>query len=166
MSRGVLGFLQANELIIFIALTLAQLVVVVLLCRYTAALNKMRKMYQNLLHYNSGQNLDELLNQLGERVFKNEESIANIDKNLNKVEEQGKCHFQKWALLRYKAFSNTGGDQSFSLALLDADDNGVVLSSIYGRDDSRVYAKSVQQGKSSYVLSEEEAKVLRQAMER
>lgn len=61
---------------------------------------------------------------------------------------------------RYNAFSETGSDLSFSLALLDGENNGVVLSSIYGRDESRTYAKPVLGGASTYTLTEEEEDVI------
>jgi hypothetical protein len=59
-------------------------------------------------------------------------------------------------LVRFNAFDDVGSDLSFSLALLDDEQNGVVLSSIYGRDESRVYAKPVRAGESTYPLTEEE----------
>ena len=63
---------------------------------------------------------------------------------------------QKAALVRYNAFQNVGNELSFSLALLDSEDNGFVLSSIYGRDTSTTYAKPVRAGVSGIVLTEEE----------
>jgi hypothetical protein len=63
-------------------------------------------------------------------------------------------------IMRYNAFSETGSDLSFSVALLDDHEDGVVVSSIYGREDSRVYAKPVEAGESTYPLTEEEAEVL------
>ncbi|WDL99160.1 DUF4446 family protein [Alicyclobacillus sp. ALC3] len=64
---------------------------------------------------------------------------------------------------RYNAFSNQGSDLSFSVALLDEDQNGVVFSSIYGREESRTYAKPVMQGASRYPLTDEETSVISQA---
>jgi hypothetical protein len=66
-------------------------------------------------------------------------------------------------MVRYNAFPDTGSDQSFSVAMLDADGNGLVLSSLYGRTETRTYAKPVQGGKSTYPLSDEETAALLQA---
>jgi len=67
-------------------------------------------------------------------------------------------------LLRYDAFEDVGGRLSFSCALLDEHGNGVVLTSINGRQETRVYAKPVTAGSSSYNLSSEEGEAIRQAM--
>lgn len=67
-------------------------------------------------------------------------------------------------VLRYNAFSDSGSDLSFSVALIDDDANGVVISSIYGRDESRSYAKPIERGQSRYTLAEEEQYVLDSAL--
>jgi hypothetical protein len=69
-------------------------------------------------------------------------------------------------LVRYNPFEDAGGDQSFALALLDRQGDGVVISSLHGRTATRFYAKSVKGGASPLSLSNEEAKALKQAMER
>ncbi len=69
---------------------------------------------------------------------------------------------QGYGMVRYQAFPNIGGDQSFSLALVDVSGNGVVLSGLHGRE-TRVYAKPLQQWRSSYSLSAEEQEALGQA---
>ena len=70
------------------------------------------------------------------------------------------------ALLRFDAFEDVGGRLSFSCAMLDDHGTGVVLTSINGRQETRVYAKPVTEGASSYNLSSEEAEAIRQAMAR
>lgn len=64
---------------------------------------------------------------------------------------------------RYNAFDDQGSDLSFSVAFLDEDQNGVVLSSIYGREESRTYAKPISQGASRYPLTGEETSVISEA---
>ncbi|NLC77511.1 MAG: DUF4446 family protein, partial [Clostridia bacterium] len=66
-------------------------------------------------------------------------------------------------MVRYNAFTGLGSDQSFSLALLDSRDDGVVITSIYGREDSRFYAKPVKGGRSRYRLTDEELLALDRA---
>jgi hypothetical protein len=68
-------------------------------------------------------------------------------------------------LVRYDAFEDVGGRLSFSCALLDARGNGVVVTSINGRQDTRVYAKPIVEGRSHYNLSIEEEEAIRQALE-
>lgn len=73
---------------------------------------------------------------------------------------------QKISVVRFNPFGDTGGDQSFSLAVLDAHDSGYVLTSIHGREGTRVYVKPIDFGKSKYQLSQEEKQALGQAAKR
>jgi hypothetical protein len=66
-------------------------------------------------------------------------------------------------LVRFRAFQDTGGDQSFALALADGEGNGVVISALYGRGETRIYAKPVQGWLSSKSLGEEEEQALAEA---
>jgi len=70
---------------------------------------------------------------------------------------------QGYGVVRYSAFENVGGDQSFSMALVDKHGNGVMLSGLHARDDTRVYAKRLTEWHSSYSLSAEEQQALGQA---
>lgn len=82
-------------------------------------------------------------------------------KKLNSVTESS---FQKIGLVRYNPFrEEVGGDQSFSLALLDSKNKGFVITSIYSREGSRTYAKPVEGGFSKFNLSEEESQALKEA---
>lgn len=70
---------------------------------------------------------------------------------------------QRVGLVRYDAFEDVGGQQSFSLAILDSKQTGIVLTSVYTRTDVRVYAKAIREGQPSHPLSEEEQQALRVA---
>lgn len=73
-------------------------------------------------------------------------------------------HIQKMGLLRFNPFKDTGGDQSFILALVDAHDTGIIISSYHTRSGTRWYAKGVKNGKSTeHALSAEEEKALKAA---
>jgi hypothetical protein len=71
---------------------------------------------------------------------------------------------QRVGLVRFDAFEDMGGQLSFALALLDADGTGVVLSSINGRREARVYAKAIESAESAVALSDEEREAIRRAM--
>ena len=73
---------------------------------------------------------------------------------------------QKISIVRFNPFGDTGGDQSFVLAVLDAHNSGYVLTSIHGRTGTRVYVKPIDFGKSKYNLSTEEQQALVQATKR
>jgi hypothetical protein len=67
-------------------------------------------------------------------------------------------------VLRYNPFDNVGGDQSFSIALLDANNNGFVITSLYAREGTRVFAKPIKNGESEFPLSEEEKEAINRAI--
>lgn len=103
-----------------------------------------------------------------EEVFKKEEDnkkeLDLLRSQYAKLEESGLSHIQKVGLVRFNPFKDTGGDQSFILALVDATNTGVVISSLHTRTGTRWYAKSVIAGRGlEYDLSEEEEKALKGA---
>jgi len=92
--------------------------------------------------------------------------VEKISKGLEILKKDSKLHIHKVGLIRYNPFSNVGGDQSFSLALLDDNNTGVVITSLYADGGNRVYGKKVENGKSEYTLSEEEQKAIANAISR
>ena len=80
-----------------------------------------------------------------------------------RVEQLGRSHVQHVAVLRYNPFSNTGGDQSFVLALADHNGDGALLNSLHTRDGTRIYAKPLTGWGSMHSLTEEEEEALARA---
>ena len=107
-----------------------------------------------------GENVQEVLK---EYIFKVEEveMLSNdIIKRNERIEDNlGKC-MQKVGLVRYTAFDNIGSDLSFALAILNKENDGVVLNGIYQSEGSNIFSKPVVKGKSPYKLSEEEEKAI------
>lgn len=87
--------------------------------------------------------------------------VAELDTRLKAAEEELSYALTRVGMVRFNPFMDTGADLSFSMALLNQRANGVVLTGLWGRDEVRVYAKQIEDGKSAHVLSQEE----RQAME-
>lgn len=83
---------------------------------------------------------------------------------INNIDILAKSSLHKVGSVRFDAFSDIGGELSYSLALLNNDGDGVVITSINGRSESRTYSKTVRSGKSDYTLSEEEKKAITAAM--
>lgn len=155
-------FLPDENLLLI--LLIIQITGVIILLVIGWRLRNLIKQYRRLLTGKGEINLEDVLMRLGSRTQRLEERLFQAEEELGKNREEAVGYLQKWALMRYKAFANTGGDQSFSLVILDRKGDGVILSSIYGREESRVYAKAIKEGESSYPLSEEEQKVLARAL--
>lgn len=88
-----------------------------------------------------------------------------LSRNFRQLAREGLNHIQKVAVLRYNPYQDTGGNVSFSLALLDGNLDGLVITSLHSRSGTRVYTKTIKVGKSELELSKEEKQVLRQAVE-
>jgi len=105
-------------------------------------------------------NLKDILSQ-----FKDlEKKIEGISGELENLKKEGKFSIQKTGIVRYNPFSDVGGNQSFSIVLLDGNNNGIVITSLYTKEGSRVYGKPVKNGKSEYSLSGEEKKAIEKAI--
>ena len=92
---------------------------------------------------------------------KNLEELANFSRQIEKMAQNS---IQKVAVVRFNPFSDTGGDQSFSIACLDAKNNGFTISSLFTREGTRIYTKPILAGESTYPLTEEEKRAIREAM--
>ena len=105
-------------------------------------------------------NLKEVLSQ-----FENlEREVKLISEELEKLKKESKFSIQKKAIIRYNPFSEVGSNQSFSVALLDGNNDGMVITSLYTREGNRVYAKPIKNGVSEYSLSDEEKEVIEKAI--
>lgn len=110
-----------------------------------------------------GDSLEQLLIEHLKHLTGSMEEIAKVKEAYTYLEAMTTRSIQKVGLVRFNPFSDTGSDQSFALALLDLYDNGVVVSSIHGRQGTRIYAKPVRGGESGNHLSAEELEAISQA---
>lgn len=97
------------------------------------------------------------------RMKKSEAEIKKLIKSSKVLEKMASQSIQKVGLIRFNPFKDTGGDQSFVIALLDSKNNGLVISSLYSRGESRIYSKLIEVGQSKYPLSKEEIEALKKA---
>jgi len=105
--------------------------------------------------------LEGVLSEEIKRLKKSEIDIKKLFKSSEILEKMASQSIQKVGVVRFNPFRETGGDQSFAIALLDSQDNGLVISSLYSREGTRIYTKPVEAGQSKYPLSKEELEALR-----
>ncbi|MBI2054992.1 MAG: DUF4446 family protein [Candidatus Sungbacteria bacterium] len=122
-----------------------------------------RKKFQWLFKSDLPENYGPALAQALERIDLAEKEIKVLSSRADILESIARISFQKIGFMRFNPFENTGGDQSFALCLLDKDNNGVIISSLYGREGTRVYAKAVDHGIPKHPISNEEKEVLERA---
>jgi len=148
-------------------LIIGLLVLVILgFCALTYIVWKLQVHYNRLTRGASsvtlGQALDVILNEL--KLLKNRQTGK--ETTIHRIETDDRKHIQRIGVVRFNPFSDTGGAQSFTMAILDGNHDGVVMTSLYGRMGNRWYVKQIQRGKGSAIeLSKEEESAIRQAIE-
>jgi hypothetical protein len=159
LAAGVMGNLQ----FVILGMTAMLFLALIIFININVKLVKISRRYAKMMKGMDGVNLEALLFKYLEEVNRTSVKIEELNKDCRRLEEIGKISVQQVGVVRFNAFEDTGSDLSFAIALLDGNNNGVVISSIFGRSDSRTYAKPVVDGQSTYVLSDEEIEALRQA---
>ena len=96
-------------------------------------------------------------------ITKINQEIKELDESLTRLYKDNRNNIQKVGFMRFNPFDDAGGNISFTLALLNAQDDGVVISSLHGREGTRMYAKSVRNGNSESKLTEEEIQAIKDA---
>lgn len=144
-------------------LGIMSLVLLIWIIMINSKLNKFQKAYLSLQSFMDGNSLDKLLGEYLSEAAQLRKGLKDSEQRIEKTEAKLRASLDRTEVIRFNAFENMGSDLSFALALLDQEGNGVVLSSINSREESRVYAKPLTKGESSYHLSEEEKKVITKA---
>lgn len=143
------------------------LVIVLILLVTTVSLQRKMKRYEethiSLKTYLSGKSIDSLLEEhlSTMEIIKNQ--ISDCTLRLGKIEKKLRSAVDCVEMIRFSAFENMGSELSFSIAMLNQEGDGLVLSSINNRVETRLYAKPVIAGKSRHNLSTEEKEVIYKA---
>ncbi|MDA3730923.1 DUF4446 family protein [Niameybacter massiliensis] len=109
--------------------------------------------------------LENLLIHYAKKVSQVKDNEEKILDKIDKLSNEIKYCTQKVGVVRYNAIEKVGADLSFAIAMMDAEDNGLVLNGIYSRDGSYIYSKPIKSGTSTYQLSDEEKEAIRLAIE-
>ncbi len=132
----------------------------------TIATSKTKKTYKTLIKkLGKNNNIEEMLKEYLAKNEAIEENSKNIKAYCESLDHEiSKC-IKKVGIVRYSAFKDMGSDLSFALALLDENNDGVVLNGIYSVENSNIYAKPIKNAKSTYSLSDEEQKAINIAIQ-
>ncbi len=161
--ESILNFLKTD--LFFIIILLGIILLLILYISNSIKLSKLRKSYKQFMKkLGKGEQIDEILKKYIDTVEKVEETQEELENYCNKLDENMNTCIQKVGLVRYSAFKDTGSDLSFTLAILDKYNDGIVLNGIYSREMSNIYAKPVKDGKSTYTLSDEEKEAIEKAI--
>ena len=151
--------LSNNLTVVIAVLVLVIMILAGLLFSVKGKLNALQSKYD---YFTQGKeaNIDVVLTDTLTELHKTQAELAVLQEKHAKLQAQVQGCLQNVKLVRYDAFDAMGGEMSYSLLLTDAKKDGILLTSIYGREESRSYVKDIKEGKSSYPLAEEEKKLL------
>ena len=161
---SIINIINEYSVFIIMGLSVITLLLFIISIILFSSVKKLEKKYRKMMRGVNNKNLEKALN----------DNLDNIEKALNRSEEAiNECKsisnelkgcVNKVAIMRYKVFEDVGSDLSFSIAILDSYNDGVIITGIYSRHDSTTYAKPIDKGISRYELSEEELHVLNEAI--
>lgn len=158
-------FFVKNEAFFVIFLIVLLVVLLILMIYQIYSVSKMKSRYYALMRGVEGANLENMLLahiKTMQGVADESEQIKAENKRLDTLL---KTAVTRIGVVRFSAFADMGSDLSYAVAMLDSHNNGVLFSSIFAREDSRSYVKPIEEGRSTYKLTDEEAEALKKAMD-
>lgn len=154
----------AEPLVIAVAFLSALIIILFIwLAVIGGRLKKLRKQYVAVMGNTGITDIEEVVIELKEKLAEQERTVNELKASLQLVENQIPLKKSKIGVLRYNAFAERGNDLSFSIAIVNEEKDGVVLSGIHNRENMYVYAKPVDKGDSKYPLTPEELSAIDEA---
>ncbi len=162
-----LEIVSNNVAYIILPMAIIILVILIFFIVLSVKLSRLKKRYEKFTggEEKHSENLETMLYEYNENVKKSNETYGRILTMIQEIDNGMKYCTQKIGVIRYNPFDEMGGNLCYAVALLDANDNGVVLNGIHGRNGTFTYAKPVERGVSPYVLTDEELQALEKAKE-
>lgn len=162
--NDILNIINEYSIFIIIGLGVITLLLFIMTIILLGSVNQLEKKYRKMMRGVNKENLESLINSNLDNIEKAVNNSEQALEQCQKITEDIKGCVNKVAIMRYKAFEDIGSDLSFSIAILDSYNDGIIITSIYSRQDSTTYAKPIDKGISRYGLSEEEIHVLNEAI--
>ena len=127
-------------------------------------LSSLKRLHNEMMMGVDGTNLEQTILKCIENTKDVEDECSSLRKENQQISNLLQKAITRMGMVRFTAFEGMGSDLSYAVAMLDSDNNGVIFSSIFGREESRGYMKPIVDGRSTYALSGEEEQALREAM--
>jgi len=145
-------------------LLLLNLILLVIFFSQRGKINRLNRKYEEMMGEGQDVSLEAHLLAMSRELNRLNAELTKLMTQAEELERRLKKSIQKVGIVRFNAFDDVGSDLSFAVALLDEEDNGVVLTGIYGRDSVHTFAKPLSRGKSTYRLSAEEIEAVQRAV--
>lgn len=161
---SVIEMINSLEPYLLLGLLVMVIILLIIVIVLLKSISNVETRYRRFMRGVNNKNLEELIISYLDKVDEVKSDSQKLKESYNDLNNRIKNCVQKMSIIRYKAFEDVGSDLSFSIALLDDNNNGAIITGIYGRHESTTYAKPIDKGISRYDLSEEEQQVLEDAM--
>jgi len=155
-----LGYLVIGMGVVILVLLIVLILLIVALCK----VSKLSGRLDSFVVGKDGKSLEEEIKQLVEDNKSLKQEVAEDKKNIKKLFKKQEMAYQKMGLVKYDAFHQMGGQLSFSLALLDQNDNGFIINSVHSTEGCYSYTKEIKNGMCSLDLGKEEEEALQIAL--
>lgn len=156
--------IEANSITLIVALVAISILLVVLTLLLWRRTRRLAARFEGITRGSEERSLEAILEAHLARVHEVVRGLENVEARTAILERDLRRTFARVGLVRYNPFEDTGGNQSFALALLDAHGDGFIVSSLHSRNGTRIYAKGVRGGRSDSAVSDEEGEAIRVAM--
>lgn len=167
MNSPILEYLMSygvDPAYIMIGISIVTVILIILHIVCIFKMKKLKKAYDSFMKGKNMESMEDILMKQFDRIEILEEADRDKRKEINSLESAMQNTYQKAGLVKYDAFREMSGKLSYALALLDQNDNGIIVTSMYSREGCFSYAKEVVMGASSINLSEEEQEALKKAI--
>lgn len=161
---SVIEMINSLEPYLLLGLSVMVIILLIIVIVLLKSISNVETRYRRFMRGVNNKNLEELIISYLDKVDEVKSDSQKLKESYNDLNNRIKNCVQKMSIIRYRAFEDVGSDLSFSIALLDDNNNGAIITGIYGRHESTTYAKPIDKGISRYDLSEEEQQVLEDAM--
>ena len=152
--------------LVVIGMAAVMLISLILLIVFIVKYTKLSKNYKRFMMTSDGNSIEKELQLKFNKVNTVSSKVRVIEERLAGIDETLVTTYQKMGLVKYDAFKEMGGKLSFSLALLNQDNTGIVISSMHSREGCYTYTKEIIKGESFVLLADEEREALDQAMKK
>ena len=164
--QSIMNFYNYFSIYIVAALILIVIILFIIMTLNMKSIDRMENRLKKLTRGVDSTNLEQLVSSYMDRVDTAAKETKEMKDLYSSIHGKVDNCLQNISIIRFKAFEDVGSDLSFAVAMLDNNKDGVIITSIYGRNESTTYAKPIDKGISRYELSAEENTVLKNAVEK
>ena len=162
--ESIFSFLGFDSGVVIFILLLLCIVLTIMVISNNMRLSRLENKYKVFMKGNDAQSLEKTFMRKFSQIDRLYEAKEDHDGSINYIMKSLNLIFSKYGIEKYDAFDDVGGKLSFALALLDHENNGLIVKAVHSRDNCFLYLKEIVKGESYVMLSQEEVEALRRAV--